>query len=52
MIVSSHREHHAPAEEASINQQNYAEEPAMRILPEQARDPTQRGELGIILGSA
>jgi hypothetical protein len=26
MIASSHPEHHAPAEEASINQQDYAEE--------------------------
>jgi hypothetical protein len=39
MIASSHPEHITPAEEASINQQDYAEELAIRIFPEQARHP-------------
>jgi len=39
MLASSHPEHHAPAEEASNNQQDYAEELTMHILPEQAQHP-------------
>jgi hypothetical protein len=33
MIASSHPEHHAPVEEASVDQQDYAEELSMHILP-------------------
>ena len=51
-IASSDPEHHAPAEEASINQQDYAEEPTMHINTEQVEHPTLTGELGIILDSA
>jgi hypothetical protein len=39
MIASSHPEHRAPVEEASINRLDYAEEFAMHIVPEQARHP-------------
>jgi hypothetical protein len=37
--ASSHPEHHAPVEEASINQQDYAEELTMHTLSEQAQHP-------------
>jgi hypothetical protein len=39
MIASSHPEHRAPLEEASINQQDYAEELTMHLVPEQAQHP-------------
>jgi hypothetical protein len=39
MIASSRPEHRAPVEEASINQQDYAEELTMHIVHEQARHP-------------
>jgi hypothetical protein len=43
MIASSHPEHHAPAEEASINRQDYAEEPTMHIhLSRHSTHPERR----------
>jgi hypothetical protein len=39
MLASSHPEHHAPVEEASNNQRDYAEELPMHTLPEQAQHP-------------
>jgi hypothetical protein len=39
MIASSHPKHHASVEEASIDQQDYAEELTVRSVPEQARHP-------------
>jgi len=38
-IASSDPEHHAPVEEASIDQHDYAEELTMHIHPEQAQHP-------------
>jgi hypothetical protein len=52
MIASSHPEHRAPVEEASINRQDYAEELTMHNQPEQARHPPLSGQLGIIPDSA
>jgi hypothetical protein len=52
MLASSHPKHHAPVEEASADQQDYAEELTMHSMPDQAQHLPCPRELGIILDSA